>query len=402
MAAGGDTAGKSCPFCGRLIQPNAAVVACPACKTPHHAECWQKKGGCSAFGCRGTATSAAPQPTQQIPQSGSCPKCGYVYGPMETSCRRCAAEVAPPTSQYPRPPYKSRSKSPVAIIILCILLVLALGGAVSYLVISAGEGDIKFAYKFNPGQVNRYKLSMDMKMETPQPMFEVMPKSMEMKMTALMSEKVLEVMEDGSAKVETKMTDINVTSPDLPLGTMPAMPDQTVVATISKSGRPLDIGEASSSSSSLAMPGMDFASMNQMGTSTILPARGVDIGQTWTDTIPIPGTDGEIKVTSTLVSDNEMIGARKVCKIDQKYEGRLDMADMGGAAPMKAMGGSGEITISGNGATYFSQDEGRLIKTDGKIKMEIKIELGKQAASAGFPSIMEITMDMDILQELTD
>ena len=416
MTAGRGIAGSSCPFCGKLIQPDVAVVVCPACNAAHHAECWQKKGGCSAFGCRGAAGVSAPQPTQQMPQptqqmpqatqqmpqSGSCPKCGYVYGPMETTCRRCAAGVAPRTSQYQRPPYKSRSKSPAMIVVLCLLIVLAIAGAVSYIALNPKEGDIKLVYKFKQGQVNSYKFSMDMHAKTPQPMFEVMPKSMKMQLTASMSEKVLEVNEDGSARVETRISDIEITSPDMALGLIPSMPDQTFSNTISNCGRARDVADAAGSTSSFAMPGMSMPGMGQMGGSTTLPARGVDVGQTWTDTVPIPDTDSEITITSTLASADEILGGRKCCKIDQKYDGRLDLSEIQDAGPLGAMGASGDMTISGTGVIYFCRDEGRLVKNDAKLKTVLKMELGKQAASAGFPEVMEITTDMNVLQELTD
>jgi hypothetical protein len=38
-----------CQVCGEYIVREAVV--CAACKTPHHADCWQYNGSCSTYGC---------------------------------------------------------------------------------------------------------------------------------------------------------------------------------------------------------------------------------------------------------------------------------------------------------------------------------------------------------------
>ena len=41
-----------CPVCNHPVEEGRR---CPACATPHHAECWKYMGGCAIFGCRGRA-----------------------------------------------------------------------------------------------------------------------------------------------------------------------------------------------------------------------------------------------------------------------------------------------------------------------------------------------------------
>jgi hypothetical protein len=41
----------TCPYCQSRIPLRAARIICPACKTPHHRECWRENGGCTTYGC---------------------------------------------------------------------------------------------------------------------------------------------------------------------------------------------------------------------------------------------------------------------------------------------------------------------------------------------------------------
>lgn len=42
-----------CPYCQTPIATDADGIRCPACRTPHHRQCWQENGGCAVYGCRG-------------------------------------------------------------------------------------------------------------------------------------------------------------------------------------------------------------------------------------------------------------------------------------------------------------------------------------------------------------
>lgn len=50
--------GKICPYCKTKIMEGDAVIVCPDCGMPHHAECWQENQGCTVFGCAGGAKDA--------------------------------------------------------------------------------------------------------------------------------------------------------------------------------------------------------------------------------------------------------------------------------------------------------------------------------------------------------
>ncbi len=50
--------GKTCPYCQFPIKQDNEVFQCPACKVPHHLECWEENGNCTTFGCTGVADNA--------------------------------------------------------------------------------------------------------------------------------------------------------------------------------------------------------------------------------------------------------------------------------------------------------------------------------------------------------
>lgn len=43
--------GKDCLVCQETIKSADEVVACPRCRSVHHANCWKAKGGCGKTGC---------------------------------------------------------------------------------------------------------------------------------------------------------------------------------------------------------------------------------------------------------------------------------------------------------------------------------------------------------------
>jgi hypothetical protein len=53
--------GNICPYCRFPIKPGQDIVICPACKVPHHEDCWRENGGCTTYGCTETTSAARRQ-----------------------------------------------------------------------------------------------------------------------------------------------------------------------------------------------------------------------------------------------------------------------------------------------------------------------------------------------------
>jgi len=59
-------AGGICPYCRAEIAPTDRTRVCQACRTPHHADCWEENKGCTVFGC-----SMAPPDEEKISLAGA-------------------------------------------------------------------------------------------------------------------------------------------------------------------------------------------------------------------------------------------------------------------------------------------------------------------------------------------
>ena len=54
-----DAVGKTCPYCRFPVKEGEELLVCSACRVPHHADCWQENGGCTAYGCSQSPQSQA-------------------------------------------------------------------------------------------------------------------------------------------------------------------------------------------------------------------------------------------------------------------------------------------------------------------------------------------------------
>jgi hypothetical protein len=76
-AAAGEEIGKTCPYCRFPLKPGEQVMTCPACKVPHHADCWRENQGCTTYGCQGVTAAPAPSAPPVLRPTG--------VGPSPTS-----------------------------------------------------------------------------------------------------------------------------------------------------------------------------------------------------------------------------------------------------------------------------------------------------------------------------
>jgi hypothetical protein len=51
---GKDRGALRCPYCRDPIYPAPSVIRCLKCRTIHHEKCWEDRGSCSIYGCKGT------------------------------------------------------------------------------------------------------------------------------------------------------------------------------------------------------------------------------------------------------------------------------------------------------------------------------------------------------------
>jgi DNA-directed RNA polymerase subunit RPC12/RpoP len=70
--------GGTCPYCRAEITPTDRTRVCPACHTPHHADCWKENKGCTVFGC-----SMAPPDEEKISLAGAVSSAPRVVGTVQ-------------------------------------------------------------------------------------------------------------------------------------------------------------------------------------------------------------------------------------------------------------------------------------------------------------------------------
>lgn len=271
---------------------------------------------------------------------------------------------------------------------------------------------VTLRYKFNPGQIDNYKLTMDMKMSMPgMPGAPAQP--INMSVSAIWAQKVLGVLPDGSAKIRMTFKHMDISAPGFPMGdkTAKVTKDASVILVMAPDGRIL------SSQGSAGLPGMDsdklgFGKMiNQMGIYGIstFPHQEVAVGQSWQNTIPLFGDAGGIKTDSTLQAAAVQIGKTVASRIDQTIQGKLDLATMMalmakkipskqpyGSGPNPFASLKGSMDISGASSTFFSPDKGMLIKSDGVLRMVVQMQMPQEAVAKGAPAQMNLNLDMAV------
>ena len=277
---------------------------------------------------------------------------------------------------------------------LIVLVVVAAILTALFFAFKTKEGPIQLVYKFKPGQVDNYRTNTTMKMDSPG-FFGGSGSSTTMKTVMTMTQKVVKVNRDGSARIEYR---INVRSGGGgPFG-MPPLLGEPYQMTVNKYGKVTDSKDIKRIMSRMggALPGMDFSPSSQMNMGSMLPSRGVAVGQTWTEPVPFPMGGGQITDTATLVADDYKLGTRKVCKIDHKYDGKIDLAEMMKSMPKSVMPMqiSGEMILTGSGTIYFSRSEGKIIKSVDIGKMNTKMVFGKAPGAGGSSTGAAMTMDM--------
>lgn len=266
-------------------------------------------------------------------------------------------------------------RSAVWPIVAGLLVVLAIGAGVIYS--TSKPGAITLEYKFRPGQEEKYNMTMDMTINAPQ-VPGPGPKSMDMKLTALYVQKVLSVNSDGSARIENTMRNAKMTSSMLPMLNGQTLPDQTSTMTINAKGKNAKTGTGGLFSQ-MGMMQKDFGGSNPFGGGQLLPDHPVNVGDTWTETIPMDG--GEMKIASKLVSADEMVGSRKTCRIEQDYNAEMDLGKAAkGSGNSLSMGGT--MTMTGHGVFHFSQEEGQDV--DANMKFSANIKAGGGEMTMGF------------------
>ncbi|MEN6355862.1 MAG: hypothetical protein ABFD83_02120 [Armatimonadota bacterium] len=276
------------------------------------------------------------------------------------------------------------------VIPIVIVIAIAVG---LYFVISGNRANgLNFEYKFKPGQVDKYKTTMDMTMTMPGMPSKLTGGSSAMTVdtSCITTQKVLNVKWNGSANVEVALSNFQMTAPGMPAGMIPSMPDQKYTMTMSKDG---EFGNVNITSGAQQQNGMDMKSLFNQMSSYHMPGKRLKLGDSYETTVPMP-FGGDMRVVSRLAALNVPIAGTTAAKIIQKYAGHCNLSEMAkklkkGSSQAQGFMSKGTMDIDGHGVIYFSITEGKLIETHTASTVTIKTDMPGAAAGTG-----EMKMDM--------
>ena len=289
-------------------------------------------------------------------------------------------------------------------ITLAILAVFVFGA------ISAAYAEpVKLEYKFKKDELDKYKFAMAMKMNMPSVPGEDMLPSFDMSFNYKMRQRTLEVYPDGSAKVRVYMSAPEMTGAGVPTQkNEAALQPMTMIMTMAKDGRVLKMEGLEQAMAGMGAMGFDPGAMiNQMGTITVFPSDPVEVGESWTQSIPFPFGGGDLKMVGTLLAYPDRLWNQKCARIKYDMSGQIDLGQMmksiaagfsgqgqGDEVAQAISSMSGEMNFTGSMVYEFATDLGKLLKGNGTITMDIRIAMPAEAVAEGAPSDMRMSADM--------
>ena len=278
----------------------------------------------------------------------------------------------------------------VRILVLCAVLGAVAGQAF-------GQDAVRLEYKFRPGELLRYKvvmnMKMDMQMSAPDASSVQMP-PMRMQAVGIMRQRTKRVLPNGDAEVASAVESMKMTMGDK-TEAMPAkkMPVTTMV--ISKNGVLKSVQGLDKVYNQFG--GMQFFSPESFGQFAGFPEGELKAGDTWTQDIPFPMGGGSLRVSGKFLSANTKLGSYTVATLEQNAGGDISF-DIPVPAPNSEasstaanMGAKGAFL--GDAKVYFSVEKGLMVRTDGKANIQMKMDFS--GGPDGQQGAMNIGIDVN-------
>jgi hypothetical protein len=118
LISGRGQAGKTCPYCKRVIATGIPVEVCDVCNTPHHGQCWISNRGCTTPACSQATGAGQPDPQAARVGAGASPSAP----PGQGQTLPAGGYAAPPPGygqqphagygQQPQPGYRYQAPPP--------------------------------------------------------------------------------------------------------------------------------------------------------------------------------------------------------------------------------------------------------------------------------------------------
>lgn len=277
-----------------------------------------------------------------------------------------------------------------------------LGLAVAFLAAvccPAQAKSVVLQHTYKAGQIDKYKMSMDMTMSAPE-MPAAAPQNMRVKVSVLLTQKVLGILPDGSAKIRMSYSNLKIDSPNMPDARTASIPPMAMTLVISRTGQIVSIEDLGQG---MGMPGLDVSSLaGQFGYYGIFPDTAIEVGEMWRSVVPLPFGSGDMRVDSELLAAAIPVGKEVASKIKQSYEAYMDLGEMmkgavsSGNAPAIAGQMGGGMHVRGWSVLYFSPKKGKMIKANGSVNALMSVQMPASAVQQGAPQRMNMQMNMTL------
>lgn len=286
---------------------------------------------------------------------------------------------------------------------ICAVLLIVLAAGAAF-----GE-PVTLEYKFKVGDIDKYKMTMDMSVQMPgMPAKEgVSPISMSMTMTC--TQQTLAVNPDGSAKIKATNGKPTITGgPASAKGAkMPDLAGQSITFTMTKRGQTLSIEGLDNLLAGSPLKNMDLSSFfSPASNQALLPEGPVEVGQSWNQSVPFPFGGGAIGVNSELESADQQVWGLNAAKIKQRLAGSLDIGQFmkslmaavgtGGKQAVDLASMSGSLDLNGDMSFLFAPSIGKLLKGDGTIQAKMMMNMPSDAVRQGAPASIQVNLSMRI------
>ncbi len=242
------------------------------------------------------------------------------------------------------------------IIAACFVLVLAVAAC------ALGQETVKLEMKFKAGDLTRYKMIMDGSASFGGIPNAPQASNLAVRAVAVVRQRVKRVLPNGDAEISSIVESARYTygnkTVELPTKKMP-----TTVFVMDKSGMVKSVAGAQK------YPGMPLS----VEKFSALPTGELALGESWSQGLPFPG--GNLMMVGSVISLDEKLGNSKVAVIKQDISADLDMekalAGLGGNQ-MVPQGVKGKGKLTATGTTFFSQEKGRVVRTEGVMDAQME------------------------------
>ena len=270
-----------------------------------------------------------------------------------------------------------------------ITLLIALGAG------GLAQESVKLDLKFNPGEVSRYKMIVDinLSLDASGPSSLQIP-NLPMGIVVVMRQRTKRVLPNGDAEINAVVESLKMTmgnkTQQAPVNKIPVM---TMV--MSPKGEVKSMKGFENFTG--ACGGMDFVNPWNPGQYGALPSTELLVGESWSQSVPFP-MGGNVQVIGMLLSANEMLGKTSCAVIKQDIYGDLSfdkpLPGYNGQNISLPPGLKMKGRINGTGTTYFSTQQGRIIRSEGNADIQMSVGGQVQGANGGSPASAVMSMRM--------